>query len=120
MPIGTACRPKALNFMFVMAADILVFPTQDVLPGIWAGRSRDDWDPYRKDIERTYHEIIGLAPWLAERLRYSRQVSPFKGTSKLLNFYRQSFGKGWALVGDPAYPRDPLPGMGIGDPFLGG
>ena len=49
----------------------------------------------------------------------SRQASPFKGTSKLLNFYRQSFGKGWALVGDAAYHRDPLPGMGIGDAFLG-
>jgi flavin-dependent dehydrogenase len=46
-------------------------------------------------------------------------VSPFKGTSKLLNFYRQSSGKGWALVGDAAYHRDPLPGMGIGDAFLG-
>ena len=26
---------------------------------------------------------------------------------------------GWALVGDAAYHRDPLTGMGIGDAFLG-
>jgi 2-polyprenyl-6-methoxyphenol hydroxylase-like FAD-dependent oxidoreductase len=110
---------EGVEFYVRHGSDILVFPTHDGLTCIWAGRSRDDWDTYRKDIERTYHEIIRLAPWLAERLRYSRQVSPFKGTSKLLNFYRQSFGKGWALVGDAAYHRDPLPGMGIGDAFLG-
>ena len=86
---------------------------------IWAGRSREDWDSYRKDVERTYLEIIELAPSLSERLKGARQLSPFKGTSKLLNFYRQSFGRGWALVGDAAYHRDPLPGMGIGDAFLG-
>jgi 2-polyprenyl-6-methoxyphenol hydroxylase-like FAD-dependent oxidoreductase len=108
-----------VEFYVRHGSDILVFPTHDGLTCIWAGRSRDDWDAYRKDIDRTYREIIGLAPWLAERLRYSRQMSPFKGTSKLLNFYRQSFGKGWALVGDAAYHRDPLPGMGIGDAFLG-
>jgi flavin-dependent dehydrogenase len=110
---------EGVEFYVRRGSDILVFPTHDGLTCIWAGRSRDDWDAYRKDVERTYHGIIGLAPWLAERLRYSRQVSPFKGTSKLLNFYRQSFGKGWALVGDAAYHRDPLPGMGIGDAFLG-
>jgi len=108
-----------VEFYVRHGSDILVFPTHDGLTCIWAGRSRDDWDAYRKDIDRTYREIIGLAPWLAERLRYSRQMSPFKGTSKLLNFYRQSFGPGWALVGDAAYHRDPLPGMGIGDAFLG-
>src|SRR3984885_1336661 len=110
---------EGVEFYVRQGRDILVFPTHDGSTCIWAGRSHDDWDAYRKDVAGSYHEIIGLAPSLAERLRYSRQVSPFKGTSKLLNFYRRSFGKGWALVGDAAYHRDPLPGMGIGDAFLG-
>jgi flavin-dependent dehydrogenase len=108
-----------VEFYVRQGRDILVFPTHDGLTCIWAGRSHDDWDVYRKDVEGSYHEIIGLAPTLADRLARARQVSPFKGTSKLLNFYRQSFGEGWALVGDAAYHRDPLPGMGIGDAFLG-
>jgi flavin-dependent dehydrogenase len=70
-------------------------------------------------VRATYHEIVSLAPRLAERLKAARQVSSFKGTSKLPNFYRTSSGKGWALVGDAAYHRDPLTGMGIGDAFLG-
>lgn len=110
---------EGVEFYVRYGRDILVFPTHDGLTCIWAGRSHDDWDTYRKDVEGNYHEIIELAPSLAERLKCSQQVSPFKGTSKLLNFYRQSFGKGWALVGDAAYHRDPLPGMGIGDAFLG-
>ncbi len=97
--------------------DILVFPTHDGLTCIWAGRSHDDWDLYRANVENTYREIISLAPSLAERLGSTRQMSPFKGTSKLPNFYRQSFGRGWVLVGDAAYHRDPLAGMGIGDAF---
>jgi 2-polyprenyl-6-methoxyphenol hydroxylase-like FAD-dependent oxidoreductase len=99
--------------------DILVFPTHDQLTCIWAGRSRGEWDTYRTNVEGAYREIISLAPDLSKRLSSARQVSPFKGTSKLPNFYRQSFGRGWALVGDAAYHRDPLTGMGIGDAFLG-
>jgi 2-polyprenyl-6-methoxyphenol hydroxylase-like FAD-dependent oxidoreductase len=110
---------EGVEFYVRHGRDILVFPTHAGLTCIWAGRSHQDWDSYRRDVERTYLEIIELAPSLAERLKNARQVSPFKGTSKLLNFYRQSFGRGWVLVGDAAYHRDPLPGMGIGDAFLG-
>ena len=99
--------------------DILVFPTHDHLTCIWAGRLRSEWSTYRANVESAYREIISLAPSLAERLSSARQASSFKGTSKLPNFYRQSFGSGWALVGDAAYHRDPLTGMGIGDAFLG-
>ena len=110
---------QGVEFYVRHGRDILVFPTHDGATCIWAGRSHDQWDIYRRDVEGSYFEIIGLAPSLAERLRGAQRVSPFKGTSKLRNFYRQSFGKGWALVGDAAYNRDPLPGMGIGDVFLG-
>jgi 2-polyprenyl-6-methoxyphenol hydroxylase-like FAD-dependent oxidoreductase len=99
--------------------DILVFPTHEGLTCIWAGRSRQDWDIYRANVEDTYRGVIATAPHLADRLDRAERVTPFKGTSKLPNFYRRSFGAGWALVGDAAYHRDPLAGMGIGDAFLG-
>jgi flavin-dependent dehydrogenase len=110
---------EGVEFYIRHGSDILVFPTHDGLTCIWAGRSHADWNRYRANVESTYHEIISLAPNLAERLKSARRASPFRGTSKLPNFYRQSYGKGWALVGDAAYHRDPLPGMGIGDAFLG-
>jgi hypothetical protein len=55
---------------------------------IWAGRSHGDWSTYRADVRATYHEIISLAPNLAERLSAARQASALRGTSKLPNFYR--------------------------------
>lgn len=110
---------NGVEFYVRQGRDILVFPTHDGLTCIWAGRSHDDWSTYRADVAGTYREIIALASDLDRRLATARQASPFRGTSKLPNFYRQSFGKGWALVGDAAYHRDPLPGMGIGDAFLG-
>jgi hypothetical protein len=79
---------------------------------IWAGRSRKDWDIYRANVEDTYRGVIATAPGLADRLARAERVTPFKGTSKLPNFYRRSFGAGWALVGDAAYHRDRLPGWG--------
>jgi flavin-dependent dehydrogenase len=99
--------------------DILVFPTHDNLTCIWAGLSRRDWDAYHADVEGTYREVIGAAPGLAERVSRAHRATPFRGTAKLPNFYRHSVGPGWALVGDAAYHRDPLTGMGIGDAFLG-
>ena len=110
---------QGVEFYVRHGRDILVFPTHDGLTCIWAGRSHADWAAYRASVESAYREVIALAPGLAERLDAAEQASPFKGTSKLPNFYRQSFGRGWALVGDAAYHRDPLTGMGIGDAFLG-
>jgi flavin-dependent dehydrogenase len=108
-----------VEFYVRQGRDILVFPTHDGLTCIWAGRARGDWSTYRANVDRTYRDVIALAPRLACRLDAARQASSFRGTSKLPNFYRRSFGTGWALVGDAAYHRDPLPGMGIGDAFLG-
>jgi 2-polyprenyl-6-methoxyphenol hydroxylase-like FAD-dependent oxidoreductase len=110
---------EGVEFYIREGKDILVFPTHDGLTCIWAGRSRKDWEIYRKDVEQTYRDVIATAPSLAERLARAERVTPFKGTSKLPNFYRRSFGAGWALAGDAAYHRDPLAGMGIGDAFLG-
>ena len=110
---------EGVEFYVRQGKDILVFPTHDGLTCIWAGQSHAQWDSYRADVDATYHDIVSAAPDLARRLATAQRVTAFKGTSKLPNFYRQSAGKGWALVGDAAYHRDPLVGMGIGDAFLG-
>jgi len=97
--------------------DVLVFPTHDGLTCIWAGRANDQWEAYRAHREETY--LASLDPSLVERTRKGQRVTAFKGTHRLPNHVRQGAGPGWALVGDAAYHRDPLTGMGIGDAFLG-
>jgi flavin-dependent dehydrogenase len=106
-----------VEFYVRAGRDILVFPTHDGLTCVWVGRSTDRWPDYRADIEGQYLE--GLDAALLERVQRGRRETPFKGTHRLPNFYRDCAGAGWALVGDAAYHRDPLTGMGIGDAFLG-
>jgi flavin-dependent dehydrogenase len=108
-----------VEFYVRQGCDILVFPTHGGLTCIWAGRARGGWEAYRADVEGSYRAVLSLAPSLAERVGKATRATPFRGTSKLPNFYRRSAGAGWALVGDAAYHRDPLTGMGIGDAFLG-
>jgi 2-polyprenyl-6-methoxyphenol hydroxylase-like FAD-dependent oxidoreductase len=40
------------------------------------------------------------------------------GTAGVPNYFRQSFGPGWALVGDAAYNKDPITAQGISDAFI--
>ena len=39
------------------------------------------------------------------------------GSSDLPNFYRKPYGRGWALVGDAGYHKDPYLAQGISDAF---
>ncbi len=106
-----------VEFVVHHGRDNLVFPTHDGLTCVWAGRSHDQWSDYRADVEAGY--FATLDPDILTRVRAGKRATPFRGTGKLPNFYRRASGEGWALVGDAAYHRDPLTGMGIGDAFLG-
>ena len=106
-----------VEFYLRRGGDVLVFPTHDNLTCIWVGRPHGEWPIYRADIEAGY--LAGLDPMMLSRVKAGRRATAFKGTHKLPNFYRKSWGDGWALVGDAAYHRDPLTGMGIGDAFVG-
>lgn len=98
---------------------ILVFPTHDDQTCIYVGWPGNETSAYRADVKAGYLATLDLAPDLARRVASGRQAQAFKGTNKLPNFYRRAWGNGWALVGDAAYHRDPITGMGIGDAFLG-
>ena len=106
-----------VEFYLRHGRDVLVFPTHDDLTCIWVGRTNGEWPVYKADIETVY--LAGLDAALLDRVRAGRRAAPFKGTHRLPNRYHQCWGAGWALVGDAAYHRDPLTGMGIGDAFLG-
>ncbi|MFI5030342.1 MAG: FAD-dependent monooxygenase [Reyranellales bacterium] len=106
-----------VEFYVRAGRDILVFPTHDGLTCVWVGRASEQWPAYRADIEGQY--LAGLDAAVLARVQRGRRETPFKGTHRLPNFYRDCAGAGWALVGDAAYHRDPLTGMGIGDAFLG-
>jgi 2-polyprenyl-6-methoxyphenol hydroxylase-like FAD-dependent oxidoreductase len=49
------------------------------------------------------------------RLDAARRVEPVRGFGGQVGFIRQGYGRGWALVGDAAYFKDPLTAHGITD-----
>ena len=98
---------------------ILVFPTHDGRTCVYVGWPYGETAAYRADVTAGYFATLDLAPDLARRVAAGRIAQGFKGTNKLPNYYRRAWGNGWALVGDAAYHRDPITGMGIGDAFLG-
>jgi flavin-dependent dehydrogenase len=48
----------------------------------------------------------------------SERVEKYRGFPGEIGFFRQSFGPGWALVGDAGYFKDPLTAHGITDAFI--
>ncbi len=55
---------------------------------------------------------------LAAIVEQSERVEKYRGFSGEIGFFRQSFGPGWALVGDAGYFKDPLTAHGITDAFI--
>ena len=48
----------------------------------------------------------------------AQRVDRFHGGA-VPNYFHTPYGRGWALVGDAGYTKDPITGQGISDAFLG-
>ena len=92
------------------------WPTNDDLTLVIAGRSIDEFDAVRKDIEGSYLETLEIAPAFADRVRAAKREERFVGTA-VRGFFRKPFGPGWALVGDAGYNKDFITAQGIHDAF---
>jgi flavin-dependent dehydrogenase len=75
-----------------------------------------------------FHEIFGgnvgagylrtlgrVAPELAKTVARASRTAAFHGFPGHAGYFRQSWGPGWALVGDAGYFKDPLTAHGITD-----
>jgi 2-polyprenyl-6-methoxyphenol hydroxylase-like FAD-dependent oxidoreductase len=91
-------------------------PTHDGLTLIVGGWPYAEFEANKRNIERTFLEMLDLAPALASRVRGARREAPFVGMP-VPNFFRTPFGPGWVLVGDAGYTKDPITAQGISDAF---
>jgi len=92
-------------------------PTHNGLTAIVVGWPRDEFHAFRADVEANFLKTLELAPGFVERVRQGTREERFTGTAELLNFFRKPHGRGWALVGDAAYHKDPITAQGISDAF---
>jgi len=72
----------------------------------------------RLNVHAGFHRAVAeVSPHLAATMAGARRVGPLRAFAGVPGFMRQSFGPGWALVGDAAYFKDPLTAHGITDAF---
>ncbi|QAS53191.1 NAD(P)/FAD-dependent oxidoreductase [Halobacillus litoralis] len=71
-----------------------------------------------KDPEKKFEEIYQQHYGMEKRMESARLQGKIIGTPGMPNFFREAYGKGWALVGDAGHSKDPSTGLGINDAFM--
>jgi 2-polyprenyl-6-methoxyphenol hydroxylase-like FAD-dependent oxidoreductase len=81
----------------------------------WPARS---FSTIRNDIEAHVWRALEAAPEFQARVREGHREEKWYGTAGVPGYFRKPYGKGWALVGDASYNRDPITAQGISDAFI--
>jgi flavin-dependent dehydrogenase len=69
-----------------------------------------------RDLDRGFHHVLEeISPNLAERIADGRRAASYRGFAGVYGYVRRPWGRGWALVGDAGYFKDPITAHGISD-----
>jgi 2-polyprenyl-6-methoxyphenol hydroxylase-like FAD-dependent oxidoreductase len=95
-------------------------PTNDGLTCIFASVPQQRFhETMRQGTDAGYRQILReCGSDLIAVVEQSERVEKYRGFPGEIGFFRQSFGPGWALVGDAGYFKDPLTAHGITDAFI--
>ena len=93
-------------------------PTNDGLHLVMVNWPTRDFPAVRADIEAHVWRALETAPDFLARVRQGRREEKWYGMAGVPGFFRKPYGKGWALVGDASYTRDPITAQGISDAFI--
>jgi 2-polyprenyl-6-methoxyphenol hydroxylase-like FAD-dependent oxidoreductase len=93
-------------------------PTSDGLHLVMVNWPTREFAAVRSDIDGHVQRALALAPHFAARVNNGRREETWYGTAGVPNYFRKPYGKGWALVGDASYCRDPITAQGMSDAFI--
>jgi 2-polyprenyl-6-methoxyphenol hydroxylase-like FAD-dependent oxidoreductase len=93
-------------------------PTNDGLHLVMVNWPAGNFAAVRSNVEASVWRALESAPAFAARVRAGRRQEKWYGTAGVPGFFRKPYGKGWALVGDASYNRDPITAQGISDAFI--
>jgi len=107
----------AYEWAYGAGAGAGVIPTNDGASCLFVSTTPDRMRKLRRSgVEHAVAALLAAAgPALVDRVRDARPVSPVRGWSGVAGHARQSWGPGWALVGDAGYFKDPITSHGITD-----
>jgi flavin-dependent dehydrogenase len=106
------------NWYYAAGSAAGVIPTNDGETLVFAGVPAARWPEVTAGgrFDAFLRILQEAAPDLAETVR-ARTERPLTGFAGRAGYFRQSWGHGWALVGDAGYFKDPLTAHGITDAF---
>lgn len=90
--------------------------TNNGLTMIVGGWPQTEFAEIKRELDVAFEQLIELSPAFAERARAGKRETRLAGAITP-NFFRKPFGRGWALVGDAGYIKDPVTAQGILDAF---
>lgn len=93
-------------------------PTNDGLHLVMVNWPTREFADVRADIEGHVLRALEKAPDFLTRVRNGHREDRWYGTAGVPGYFRKPYGKGWALVGDAGYNRDPITAQGISDAFI--
>jgi 2-polyprenyl-6-methoxyphenol hydroxylase-like FAD-dependent oxidoreductase len=93
-------------------------PTNDGLHLVMVNWPTGDFPAVRTGIEGHVWRALETAPNFLARVREGRREEKWYGTAGVPGYFRKPYGRGWALVGDAGYNRDPITAQGISDAFI--
>jgi 2-polyprenyl-6-methoxyphenol hydroxylase-like FAD-dependent oxidoreductase len=95
-----------------------VFPTHGGEAAVWLCIPADQGRLATDDRSASFVDLLARgAPSLADRVRRAKLVADVRSAVRFPNHVREATGRGWALVGDAGYHRDPITGHGMTDAF---
>jgi 2-polyprenyl-6-methoxyphenol hydroxylase-like FAD-dependent oxidoreductase len=108
-------RPAALRFLRWGDDLVISCPTDGGLYLVAVMASLDRLDAFLADVSASYDALVARCEPLDDLLSGARRIDRPRGTASYSGWFRESAGRGWALVGDAGHFKDPTPGQGISD-----
>jgi flavin-dependent dehydrogenase len=108
------------NWYYNTGVSAGVIPTNDGQTCIFASVPQGRFQQtMRQGTDAGYRQVLReCGSDVSAIVERSERVEKYRGFSGEVGYFRQSFGPGWALVGDAGYFKDPLTAHGITDAFL--
>jgi 2-polyprenyl-6-methoxyphenol hydroxylase-like FAD-dependent oxidoreductase len=105
------------QWFYEQGGSIGTIPTNNDETCVFVAVPSDEFERDRRHgLEDLYHaRIRQISPDLAERIAGGENRGGLRAFPGAPGFLRRSAGRGWALVGDAGYFRDPITAHGITD-----